>query len=432
MQREHQRILTDLLSLPTAPFAEHHVIDYVREFCRRRPALSLAQDRSGNLLIRFGPRKRRPIVLAAHMDHPGFIVQTSLAPSRPLRGAGRVSFSPGDSSCAGGGRGGRASRPAGGGQDACASKGVTLSPKTTPRDVNIGRHLVRAKWYGGVRPEYFAGAPVRFFDGGKWVRGRVVRVECGPDGKAPRVSHVEAVLAQPVPAGAVGMWDLDGPVVRRGRLFARGCDDVAGVAATLACLDELVRHRSRGSLHVLLTRAEEVGFVGAIAACRNRTISPDAVVVSIECSSELPGAKMGDGPILRVGDLATTFSPAATAWCRAVAERLAASSPSFVFQRKLMDGGTCEATAYGEFGYDATGLCIALGNYHNMDCARKRLAPEYIDPADWEGLVRWFVALATTELRCDGRHAGLRKRLRNLERIYREDLQAGLGSRMSP
>jgi len=419
VQREHQRILSDLLSLPTAPFAEHYVIDYVREFCRRRPALRLTQDRSGNLLIRYGPRKRRPIVLAAHMDHPGFIVQSSLPPSRPLRMEARVPLLPGDS--------------------------------------RTGRHLVLAKWYGGVRPEYFAGARVRFFDGAKWVRGRVVRVECGPDGKAPRVSHVEAALAEPVPPGAVGMWDLADPTIRAGRLYARGCDDVAGVAATLACLDDLVRRHNRTrsaserhgtrsaserhgtrsaserhpkpSLHVLLTRAEEVGFVGAIAACRNRTIPADAVVVSIECSAELPGARMGDGPILRVGDLATTFSPVATGWCRAVAERLAAAEPPFPFQRKLMDGGTCEATVYGEFGYAASGLCIALGNYHNMDRTRKRLAPECIDLGDWEGLVRWFVALATTDLPCDSAAAALRERLRKLERSYRQDLEAGLGAR---
>ncbi|MGB9624397.1 MAG: hypothetical protein ACPMAQ_05995, partial [Phycisphaerae bacterium] len=117
MQRKHQRILTDLLSLPTAPFAEHHVIDYVREFCRRRPALSLTQDRWGNLLIRFGRRKCRPIVLAAHMDHPGFIVQSSLPPSRPLRKGARVPLASGDSRT-GGGHEGRASCPPGGKYDA--------------------------------------------------------------------------------------------------------------------------------------------------------------------------------------------------------------------------------------------------------------------------------------------------------------------------
>jgi endoglucanase len=34
-------------------------------------------------------------------------------------------------------------------------------------------------------------------------------------------------------------------------------------------------------------------------------------------------------------------------------------------QRKLMDSGGCEATAFGVYGYRATGLCLALGNWHN-------------------------------------------------------------------
>jgi hypothetical protein len=31
-----------------------------------------------------------------------------------------------------------------------------------------------------------------------------------------------------------------------------------------------------------------------------------------------------------------------------------------------MAGGSCEATAFGGLGYRATGLCLALDNYHNM------------------------------------------------------------------
>jgi endoglucanase len=34
-------------------------------------------------------------------------------------------------------------------------------------------------------------------------------------------------------------------------------------------------------------------------------------------------------------------------------------------QRKLMDGGGCEATAFGTYGYQAAGLCVPLGNWHN-------------------------------------------------------------------
>ena len=31
-----------------------------------------------------------------------------------------------------------------------------------------------------------------------------------------------------------------------------------------------------------------------------------------------------------------------------------------------MDGGTCNSTAFAAYNYDSAGICLALGNYHNM------------------------------------------------------------------
>src|SRR4030042_3976651 len=63
----------EILSLPTAPFGEQAVIEWVEAFVAKRPALSLRRDRWGNLLIRYpGKRGTRRLVFAAHMDHPGF------------------------------------------------------------------------------------------------------------------------------------------------------------------------------------------------------------------------------------------------------------------------------------------------------------------------------------------------------------------------
>ena len=60
-----------------------------------------------------------------------------------------------------------------------------------------------------------------------------------------------------------------------------------------------------------------------------------------------------------------------------------------------MPGGTCEATVYDVYGFTAGSICVALGNYHNMDKARGRIAPEYIDQSDWNNMVKLFVAVAT-------------------------------------
>ena len=40
-------------------------------------------------------------------------------------------------------------------------------------------------------------------------------------------------------------------------------------------------------------------------------------------------------------------------------------NPGFKGQRKLMDGGTCEGTAFNIEGYKTTGIAFPLKNYHN-------------------------------------------------------------------
>ncbi|MCH7703371.1 MAG: hypothetical protein IID37_16970, partial [Planctomycetes bacterium] len=105
-------LLVDLLSLPTAPFCEGYVIDYLRRFCEKR-RLSFDTDQAGNVLIhlRRGPkRNRHPVCFAGHLDHPGFIADKMIDPRK-----------------------------------------------------------LRAHWMGGVHAEYFVGSKVRFFDDGQWI-----------------------------------------------------------------------------------------------------------------------------------------------------------------------------------------------------------------------------------------------------------------------
>src|ERR1700677_774490 len=81
--------LKSFCSIPTAPFAEHQVIEYVRGFVARRKNLFLRQDRFGNLLIELKSRSRLPRwVFPAHMDHPGFVA-TKMLDARTLKAAFR-------------------------------------------------------------------------------------------------------------------------------------------------------------------------------------------------------------------------------------------------------------------------------------------------------------------------------------------------------
>src|SRR5437899_2824949 len=97
------------------------------------------------------------------------------------------------------------------------------------------------------------------------------------------------------------------------RITARVCDDLLGVAAILACLAE-VKDRAPDGVAVwgLLTRAEEVGFLGALEAIRLGTVPASSTVLSLECSKALVNAPQGDGVIVRVGDRSSVFAPALT------------------------------------------------------------------------------------------------------------------------
>jgi endoglucanase len=364
----HQEILKEMLRLPTAPFAEHHVMAYVENFCRRRKSLTLTHDSAGNLLVhaKNGRRRvQRPVCITAHLDHPGFV-----------------------------------------------------------SDRMIGRTKLRAYWRGGVPPEYFVNSRVRFFVEGDWIKGSVRSIKTVLRDGRRRVDTAVLEVPVSVPPGSIGMWDFPDPAIRGSRIYARGCDDIAGAASILASVDELVRGGGGYDAFFLFTRAEEVGFIGAIAAARERTIPSRCIVISMETSSERPTARMGNGPVLRVGDRASTFTPEVTAYCHRAARELEACDPTFKYQRQLMDGGTCESSAFCALGYDGTGICVPLGNYHNVNVKQKKLAPEYIDLNDFENVVKWFVELARAPHTYTGRDEGLRDQLNGLEKQYAALLRA--------
>jgi putative aminopeptidase FrvX len=328
-------ILRTLCSVPTVPFCESRVAEWVGQFVARRKNLALRADRFGNLLIELKSRARGPRwVFTAHMDHPGFV-------------AGKMT----------------------------------------------GARTLAATFRGGVKTEFFRGSKVRFFDGEREIAGVIAAAKAGDPRRSEH--HVTVKVQEAVKAGTLGMFDQGEGRYKSGKFFSRVCDDLAGAAACLAMLDQLSRKPPRSPVAVLLTRAEEVGFVGCIAACEHQTLLRKTDrVIAIECSSEQPYAPQRNGVILRVGDRTSIFNSALTYFMGQQAEELKKRDKSFKYQRALMPGGTCEATVYDVFGYTAASLCVALGNYHNMDVKRKKIGPEYVDVADWKNMVKLFVRLA--------------------------------------
>ena len=344
------RIAADIAMRPTATRCEHAPADAVRAFVRRTRGLSLVEDAYGNLVVRYPARARPtapPLVMVAHLDHPGFVVS------------------------------------------------------------DVSGAEVELEFRGGVAlPHARPGTKLEFFARGGRLTGRgVLQRALGTEGSGPArlQGGIARVTRGVAPAGGFAMWALTPFAVRRGTIVGRALDDLLGVAAALATLDEVARERPRHA-HVwaLLTRAEEVGFHGTLAAIRARSVPKRARVLSLETSRALGHAPMGGGVIVRVGDARSLFDPPLMEALHREARSLAAEDAGFRFQRRLMDGGSCEATAFCAAGYRAGGVCVPLGNYHNMaglDGGRKGIAAEEVRVADFDAEVDLLTRLASDSRR---------------------------------
>src|SRR5579872_4724491 len=176
-------LLKSLCSVPTAPFAESRVVEFVREFVGRRKNLTLSADRFGNLLIELKSRSRLPRwVFTAHMDHPGFIAKKMLD-SRRLQAAFR----------------------------------------------------------GWVKVEFVKGTRVRFFDSLGEVAGTVIEATVEDYDQRAVPHEVIVRINRPVEPGSPGMFDQGEGRYQSGKFFCRGCDDLAGAAACLEMIDQISR-----------------------------------------------------------------------------------------------------------------------------------------------------------------------------------------------
>jgi len=187
--------------------------------------------------------------------------------------------------------------------------------------------------------------------------------------------------------GDFAMWDLPAFELRNGQIHSRACDDLLGCAEIICLFRELEAAEADVHCLGLFTRAEEVGFWGAIQLARSGILPKSIRVFSLETSTPRGGAELGRGPIVRVGDRLSIFDSGETARVM----NLAAEN-GIPVQRCLLDGGACEASAYQLYGYRSIAASIALGNYHN--CAVDgTIQCEYVSADDYANMVRLCVAL---------------------------------------
>jgi len=352
MNARLHRLLTQLLSHPTAPFREREVQQFA-QFILRRARIPYFLDPAGNIVIGCAspaayrallrqPNKEPVRLFIAHMDHPGF-------------------------------------------------HGV--------RWLTSRRLLVQ--WHGGSPVKHLRGSCVWLAnETGVVAEGRIARATLLPSRHA--IDTAEILLEQPLPVAQTaasfhGGFRFRAPFWRAGkRLYTQVADDLIGVFAVLATALALYagKRGTQPPFLGLLTRGEEVGFVGAIAHFeldwRDRARRP-IVAISLETSRTLPSALIGKGPVVRLGDRRTVFDPG---YLHILSEIAAQELPGR-HQRRVMDGGTCEATAATAWGLPAIGISVPLGNYHNQgleggpDCAGKNgPAPEFVHLDDIDGLLK--------------------------------------------
>ncbi len=360
MKPRHRLTLQEVLACPTASFREGAVAEQVRHWAAR-VGVGVTADAAGNLYLN-PPRRRGKArwYFTAHMDHPGFV--------------------------------------------ACRQSGRS----------------VWAEFRGGVEERYFKGAAVVFFTAAGLIAAVVEAYARSPRHPWP-LCRLKLAAKAAVPPGTIGMWDLPACRITGRRVASRACDDLVGAAAVLCAIEDVLAEQPDAPVTGLLTRAEEVGFVGALAACEGGRLTRAARIISIETSAQRGGAMLGDGVVVRVGDKARTFHPVLTAHVNAVAQDLAKLDPDFRSTRQLMAGGTCESTAFCAAGLTAAAVCVPLANYHNMG-PRDAIAAEQVDINDFESLVKLLAALATDARDIGEADAKLRKRLRELLDSHRRYL----------
>lgn len=356
-------LLHDILRQPAAPFREQHV---ARCVCAHLTQAGVPHffDPVGNLVVGVasekayrrllnrrvtGVDKHEPVrIFIAHMDHPGFHGVKWLGPNR-----------------------------------------------------------LAVKWHGGSPLKHLAGARLWVADDevevtgsglqAKLTKPKLLKAGCAMDtAEVQFVSKNGTPLAERYPGRKAK--NLFGSFMFRShawtsgkRLYTRAADDLVGVFAIVSTAIDLHRQNKGAPFIGLLTRAEEVGFVGAVQHFELGWLDAakrPLLCVSLEASRTLPGARLGKGPVVRLGDRRTTFDSGASQVLSNLAEKILPKA----HQRRLMDGGACEATAATAWGLPTVGITLPLGNYHNqgfeggMDCPKPEgAAPEFVQLDDIEG-----------------------------------------------
>jgi putative aminopeptidase FrvX len=267
------------------------------------------------------------------------------------------------------------------------------------------------RFAGGVDEKYFAGKGIVFYNELTTQPLGHARVESiAFNEEAKRVT-----IDRAIPAGATfATWDLPKARCTKKLFVSPACDDLAQVSTVLTLLRRLAVGGATARFHALFTRAEEIGFAGALASLKTKTPLAPMPTLSLETSKGRGFAKVDGGPIVRVGDRLSVFDSRITHWIETGFRDMAATRPGSSYQRLLMAGGACEASVFHRAGLPTGALCVALNNYHNMGSGTA-IRSESISLRDIQGLYDGLFYLATEGKTVAQADAAVGKRFAQLE-----------------
>src|SRR3989338_10386322 len=336
------------LQVPTASLMEDLVLQEVTRifdglFGEEEP-VSIARDQTGNIVIHYegDPNRDNPksLALLAHSDHPAFSVD------------GR-----------------------------------------TQDDTNL---ILRMQ--GGLNPEslildaplFSLGTEVYFHrfvrhDGGIiTVEGGIITVETSEsvlhtsldqrDGNPSKRYHATANGLDRVDFATLKLPSLS---VRDNYVSAPVIDDLGGIAINLAALRNIVNQKLGVDVYVVVTRAEEIGLLGAYGLVSHHVLPRDTLYVAVDttsCPAKWDRAdtkeplkvitSLGAGAVIRTGDNSTPlFNGDANELLISAGRAL--QSRGEAVQAMRMYGGSCEASILYAMGARATALAIPLEGWHN-------------------------------------------------------------------
>lgn len=213
--------------------------------------------------------------------------------------------------------------------------------------------------------------------------GKKVRAFVKSEPNKKKMFFIETKTKHPfkIDSACFGAFDYPPFEFQKGLVKTRVADDLAGVVIILSVLSQITNGKCVG----LFTTAEETGFMGTLGFLRDAPIPTSMKFISLEASREMDGAFIGHGPVIRQGDRRILFDQKMT-------ELIERAAKGKKYQKRVMTGGSCEASAFSAYGFKVSGMALPLGNYHNQK-KNGRPGPEIIALKDLEIAVEILVQL---------------------------------------